>query len=155
MKRIGVSVLVGVGILLASGCSNDTATEATVPKPIEVTFEIPKEVDTNKEEKLMIHVTQGTKNVNDADEVKFEIWKAGTDEKSELIKATAAKKGMYAIQHRFSEAGVYFVQTHVTAHDMHNMPKTYVVAGDVPKEEVEKLTKDMDKEKSQHMPGHH
>ncbi|WP_156509930.1 hypothetical protein [Rossellomorea aquimaris] len=44
--------------------------------------------------------------------------------------------GIYTIKKTFKEEGIYYVQTHVTARDMHVMPKKQFVVGEVSAEEM-------------------
>ena len=75
---------------------------------------------------------------------------------SEMIKATHEKDGVYSIRKTFKEAGIYYVQTHVTARDMHVMPKKQFLVGNISKEEMEKI-KQMEGESDQEgeSGGHH
>ena len=67
-------------------------------------------------------VTQGKENVEDANKVEFEIRKSG-QETNEKIIGKHQGNGIYSINKTFQEAGDYSIIAHVTARDMHNMPK--------------------------------
>jgi hypothetical protein len=108
------------------GCSNKTTDDPELPELIEVTVETTPTTLTVKEViRIEAKVTQGEEVVKDADEMKFEIWKDGqTDDQHEKISGKLDKeKGVYYIEKAFDEPGHYHVIAHVTARDMHNMPK--------------------------------
>ncbi len=73
-------------------------------------------------------VTQGKENVEDAKEVKFEIWRAH-DENHEKIEIEHAENGIYRLEKTFEQEGTYYIISHVTARDMHNMPKEEFIIG--------------------------
>ncbi|MED3550342.1 FixH family protein [Cytobacillus praedii] len=103
-----------------SGCSK----ESKLPELIEVKVELPSVIMINKEVELQANVTQGKEQVSDADKVEFEIWREGqSDEEHKKIEAEINKDGNYYIKETFKETGKYFVIAHVTARDMHTMPK--------------------------------
>ena len=73
-------------------------------------------------------VTQGDEEVKDANEVKFEIWKSGQEEHKKII-GKHQGNGIYSITKTFQEEGDYSIIAHVTARDMHNMPKKDIIVG--------------------------
>ncbi|WHY84297.1 FixH family protein [Neobacillus novalis] len=85
-------------------------------------------------------VSQGKEMVNDAESVIFEIWRA-KDEKHEKIEIKQAKNGIYHLEKSFSQEGTYYIISHVTARDMHNMPKKEFVVG-TPSEPEDPKAKD-------------
>ena len=113
-------------VLIFVGCSNQTTDHQEIPELIEVAVETSPSTLTVKEViRIEAKVTQGEEVVKDADEMKFEIWKDGqTDDQHEKISGKLDKeKGVYYIEKAFDEPGHYNVISHVTARDMHNMPK--------------------------------
>jgi predicted transcriptional regulator YdeE len=68
------------------------------------------------------HVTQGDEKVEDAKKVEFELWKSD-QESHEKVLGKHQGNGFYSISQTFQEDGEYTVIAHVTARDMHNMPK--------------------------------
>ncbi|WP_043933199.1 FixH family protein [Bacillus sp. EB01] len=152
MKKLMV-IMVGLLALVLSGCGstqekNDASNGAKKepPKMVEVMFMVPEKLEQNKEAELKVHVTQGKENVDDANEVKFEITRQGQST-SEMIDAELQGDGIYSIKKTFTEAGKYEVVSHVTARDMHTMPKVVIdVAGDP-------AAKDSGDASSEH--GHH
>jgi len=116
-----------------AGCSKgkeEKQTERTneVPKPVEVSIQTPETINVNTEVPIQAVVTQGGKTVDDADDVQFEIWKAG-QEKREKIAAKHEGKGVYSIKKTFLEDGTYSVIAHVQVGDLHTMPQKDIVVG--------------------------
>ncbi|WP_430790998.1 FixH family protein [Virgibacillus flavescens] len=138
-------------ILVLSACgTNDESKNSTGGeeiKPIEVDLSVPESADKGDTVKLEVSVTQADKAVEDADEVEFEVWKDGAKEKNEMIKAKHEGKGVYTAEMTFEENAVYFVQSHVTARDMHTMPKTQIKIG---KTDQNKSTSEQTNEKESH-----
>lgn len=90
----------------------------------------PEKIELNKEITLKAVVTQGKDHVEDAQEVKFEVWDNGnSDDKHEFLEAKHKDKGVYTAKKTFSKDGIYSIVAHVTARDMHNMPKIEVPVG--------------------------
>lgn len=73
-------------------------------------------------------VTYGDEPVENAREVVFEIWRAH-DPKHEQIHAEHSGGGVYRIEKEFKREGTYYVIAHVTARDMHTMPRKEFVIG--------------------------
>ena len=120
MTKKGFLLFAILVLTIISGCSK----ESELPELIEVKVELPSEIMINKEVEFQANVTQGKEQVNDADKVEFEIWKEGqSDEENNKIEAEINKDGNYYINETFKETGKYFVIAHVTARDMHTMPK--------------------------------
>ncbi len=137
MKHKSILMLFVVSIMIiAAGCGTSKGKDKSSqnqkpPAMIDVDLKInPDHPQPNKEVTFSATVTQGSEKVDDADEVTFEIWKDG-QEKHEKIKAEHKGDGIYSISKSFPEAGKYSVISHVTARDMHNMPKKEFTVGDV------------------------
>ncbi|MNS32167.1 hypothetical protein D3C72_642420 [compost metagenome] len=110
-------------VLLLSGCGHNTDHEANeMPKPIEVKLTVaPMSAKVNEKVSFEAKVTQNGSNVDNAQEVTFEIWKDGSDKHSKITVASAGD-GKYVMLKSFSEAGSYHVISHVTADSQHSMP---------------------------------
>lgn len=136
MKRLWF-LLIGLLVLALAACSgakdNGKSSGDDLPKMVEVSILLPEKIEPNVETEIKAHVTQDGKNVEDANEVKFEIFKNG-DKEHEMIEAKHAGDGIYSIKKTFADEGHYVVISHVTARDMHNMPKKEFVVGN-PSEE--------------------
>lgn len=83
---------------------------------------------------IQAKVWQGDENIDDADEVVFEIWKDGHEDESEHLDGESVGDGIYSLPYTFEEDGIYYVIAHVTARDMHTMPKKEFIVGDVDEE---------------------
>jgi hypothetical protein len=137
MKKILIALILFAGIV--AGCSNEKDnTKQNVDTPslefIEVAIQTPEPINLNEEVNIQAIVTQGTDQVDDANEVSFEIWKVGQEE-HEKLEAQNDGKGVYSIKKTFSENGQYAVIAHVTARSMHSMPKKEFTVGP-PEEEA-------------------
>ncbi|MGP4105551.1 FixH family protein [Virgibacillus sp. L01] len=132
MKKM-MTLLFIIIVLAACGQSEDTDTGASgdVVKAIDAKLDVPEKADKDQDITFSVTVTQDNKPVEDASEVEFEIWKDGLKDKSEMIAAEHTGDGEYTVQKSFDEAGVYHVQSHVSARTMHTMPKAEISIGDV------------------------
>lgn len=109
-------------VLLLSGCGHNTDQANEMPKPIEVKLTVaPLSAKVNEKVSFEAKVTQDGSNVDNAQEVTFEIWKDGSDKHSKVTVASAGD-GKYVMLKSFSEAGSYHVISHVTADSQHSMP---------------------------------
>lgn len=128
MKRIAAGILLVSSVFVLFACSKGES-EAEGSLMVHAEISVPETISLNTEETLSVTVTQGDKAVEDASEVQFEIWSADSKEDSEMIRAEHTGDGIYVVQKSFSKEGSYFVQTHVTARDLHVMPKKEFVVG--------------------------
>lgn len=132
MKRFGVAFgLVGLFVLGACGADETASGTETVQsmEPVEAELNVPATADKDETVTLAVRVTQDGEAVDDADEIKFEVWKNGAKEESEMTKASLTEDGVYEAETTFVEEAVYTVQVHVTARSMHTMPTTNVTVG--------------------------
>ncbi|MFK3960199.1 FixH family protein [Guptibacillus hwajinpoensis] len=137
MKKIGswVSIL-SISMVLAA-CGQDNANESnnastaeeTQVETLDVALDTPEKAEKGEAITFSATVTQGEEKVDDADEVMFEVWKEGSKEDSEMIEASHDGEGVYTADKEFDDAGKYFVQSHVTARDLHTMPKNEIMVG--------------------------
>ena len=74
-------------------------------------------------------VTQGDEEIEDADEVVFEVWEEGKKSESEMIDSVNEKSGIYTAETSFEHEGTFHVQVHVTANGLHTMPLKEVIVG--------------------------
>lgn len=129
MKRIKRSLLPMLLLLFGlAACSDNDAVEEE-PQFLEVELSInPDKAEVNEPVVFEAKVTYGEEEVTDADEVKFEIWRAN-DEEHEKILVEDAENGVYRLEKSFAEEGTYYIYSHVTARRMHNMPKKEFIIG--------------------------
>ncbi|MFL9651158.1 FixH family protein [Exiguobacterium chiriqhucha] len=132
IKRFGVTFgLVGLFVLGACGTDEATKSAETAPsmEPVEAELNVPATADKDEAVTLAVRVTQDGKAVDDADEIKFEVWKNGAKEASETTEAALTEDGVYEAEMTFADEAIYTVQVHVTARSMHTMPTTHVTVG--------------------------
>ncbi|GAA0589683.1 FixH family protein [Virgibacillus siamensis] len=138
MKKIILLILTAV-VLAACGQTNNTSNSSDeVVQPIQADLQVPKRAEPGKKITFKVTVTQNEKAVNDADEVKFEIWQEGSKSNSEMVKAKHTKNGIYIVKKTFDQKGIYYVQSHVTARQMHTMPKAKINIGNAKKKDTTK-----------------
>lgn len=139
MKKLMIILLLILFIL--SGCtgneSNEEHVEGLNPQMIEVHLSAePEQMMPQERVEVLAKVTLDGKDVNNADEVVFEFWKDGHSDQSEKIDGDFIGEGVYSTTKTFADKGVYYVVSHVTLREMHNMPRIKLVVGDVPGEEM-------------------
>jgi hypothetical protein len=130
MKKMLFLSLMILAFLLVSACNNKQhPANDDLPEFVEVDLTVnPENGKANEPIVFEAKVTQGDENVEDADEVKFEIWRA-KDEEHEKITVEHSEDGIYRLEKTFQQEGTYYIISHVTARDMHNMPKQVFVVG--------------------------
>jgi hypothetical protein len=152
MKKILVLSFMVLSVFIISACNNKEQQEQAddkLPEFVEVNLSVtPEHGKANEPIIFEAKVTQGEENVEDADEVKFEIWRA-KDEKHEKIEVEHSEDGIYRLEKAFEQEGTYYIISHVTARDMHNMPKKEFVVGTASEPEDPDEMKD-----SMNMEGH-
>lgn len=145
MKKILFLLFIIVSVLSLSACNNndDKADEAEkLPEFVEVTLTVsPEKGNANEPITFEAKVTQGDENVEDADKVTFEIWRA-KDEKHEKMEVKHAENGIYRLEKSFAQEGTYYIISHVSARDMHNMPKKEFIVGTASEPEDPNESKD-------------
>ncbi|MEJ9280528.1 FixH family protein [Ureibacillus thermosphaericus] len=149
MKKMMITLLAVP--MLMMGCSSNEPEVDTNEEPIdvsdlEVKVEIltPTEVKVGEPVELAAHVTQNNENVEDADEVKFEVWESGLRDYGTMITGEHVGDGVYKAEYTFDHDGVYYMYAHTTARGLHVMPKQQIVAGEpdmdkvIPEEDTSK-----------------
>jgi len=133
MRQRGICFLVLLFfVLLLTSCSQEQTNaknEDAKPAFLDVQLTIqPEQGEVNQPVIFQAMVTYGEKEVTDADSVEFEIWRS-KDENHEKVKVDHKENGVYELEKSFSEEGTYYIYAHVTAENMHNMPKKEFVIG--------------------------
>jgi hypothetical protein len=145
MKKFKILSILILALLIVSACGNkDNQNQADneLPEFVEVKLTVtPEHGQVNEPIIFETKVTQGEEDVEDADEVKFEIWRA-KDENHEKVEVQHAEDGIYRLEMSFAQEGTYYIISHVTARDMHNMPKKEFVIGTASEPEDPKESKD-------------
>ncbi|KMJ58037.1 hypothetical protein AB685_14555 [Bacillus sp. LL01] len=134
MKKFTILICL-LSLLMLAACGSSDNNENTngnsdgVPSMVEVEIKLPEAIEPNEEVKIEALVTQGDENVEDANEVTFEVWKQGQEADHEMIEATNDGAGIYSITKTFEEEGFYYVVAHTTAREMHVMPRVELTVG--------------------------
>ncbi|MED3625454.1 FixH family protein [Bacillus thermocopriae] len=144
VRKISFMITVLLLILTATACNKQADHPNNPPEMIEVDLSVnPKKAKPNEPVVFEAKVTQGKEVVTDADEVVFEIWRA-KDEKHTKIEVKHVENGIYRLEKTFSQEGTYYIISHVTARDMHNMPKKEFVVGKPSEPEINNEKESMD-----------
>lgn len=134
MKKLGMlSVVLTLALLAACGGGNvegDVNTDLDELVALEADLEVDEHVDVGDTVQMSAEVVYGDEDVADADDVVFEVWEEGHEDDSDMIDATNNDDGSYSAETSFAEDGLYHVQVHVTARDMHTMPEKEVIVGE-------------------------
>lgn len=150
--------LLSLMLLAACGSSNNNENKSgnmdEVPSMVEVEIKLPETIELNEEVKLEALVTQGDENVEDANEVTFEVWKQGQEADHEMLEANNDGEGIYSISKTFEEEGFYYVVAHTTARDMHVMPREEVTVGNPDPSEKEDQEQGHDHGEESHSHDH-
>ncbi|MEN0641958.1 FixH family protein [Alkalicoccobacillus gibsonii] len=136
MKRKRLVILFISTFLLSACNTSEPDLESIIPDIIEVQIDLPESSPPNEKLKIPVNVTQGDEPVDDARDVVIEIWKDQDRENGFLEEAKHRSDGLYQIDYTFEEDGIYLVQAHVTARDMHSMPTKPIFVGDVSEDEI-------------------
>ncbi|WOV83305.1 FixH family protein [Sporosarcina jeotgali] len=135
MKKRHLAISTALIALLATGCAqNDEDTNASTDEevslvPISVDLTVPETGEAGETVQLSAAVTQGDEKVTDANDVEYEIWEEGKKEDSWMVKSEQKTDGVYEADAKFDHDGLYHVQVHVTARDMHTMPMKEITIG--------------------------
>ncbi|MCZ2257857.1 FixH family protein [Sporosarcina sp. G11-34] len=141
MKRKFLMFLFILVLGVMAACSKDeekVEEEDVVILPIAVELTVPEAADVSETIKMESLVTQGEEKVEDASLVEFEIWEEGKKTESIMVDSINEKEGIYSAETTFDHDGLFHIQVHVTARNMHTMPtKTVTVGNGGDYEEVE------------------
>ena len=130
MKKWFLSLLVVPALLV--GCNEEIDTNAEgseMPQPIEVSILTEGNLPVGEKVILAAQVKQGDDFVEDAEEVKFEVWESGMREDGVMLDGVLTKDGTYEVDITFDHDGVYYMFAHTTARGMHVMPKKELIVG--------------------------
>ncbi|ULT55298.1 FixH family protein [Neobacillus drentensis] len=128
MKKLVLMFIVTLFLGLVVSCSKQEDRTGDMPKMVDVNLSVnPNPGEPNKPITFEAKVTQGKEKINDA-EVTFEVWRS-KDTKHEKIAVKHSEDGVYRLEKTFQQEGTYYIISHVTARDMHNMPKKEFTVG--------------------------
>lgn len=153
MRVMGYSLAVIFILSVISACGSKENQSIQQPEDIVwIDVEVhtdPEVIEPGVPVSIQALVTQGEELVNDAEEVKFEIWEKGQEEHENLL-GTLKGDGVYTIDKTFEDDGIYYVIAHVTARKMHHMPRVELTVGNVDPSKYEGIE---EPEHDEH--GHH
>lgn len=151
MKKQRIWLMMIFMFVLAACAPKEEQTANKPPELIEASLALPEKADVNEEVTISTTVKQGGEPVDDADEVKYEIWKDGSKEASEMLDTVLEGDGIYTAVKTFNEEAAYYVQVHVTARNLHTMPKSVIAIGSaVVPADMKKESMDHDMESMDH-----
>lgn len=150
-RKTGILIML-LGLIVLSACNSESdntseETEEALPM-LEVEFELPEAAGVDEEIAMEAVVTYGDEKVKDADEVMFEFWEKGNEDDSTKIEAKNNKDGTYTARTTFDRDGVFEMYAHVTARDLHTMPKKSITVGEGASEENGHATVDDEQEQA-------
>jgi hypothetical protein len=150
MKKLLVIIMVNFAGLFTAACSQQEVEEEPQFLDVQLTA-IPDKAQVNEEITFEAKVTYGPEEVKDADEVKFEIWRAHAEEHEKIV-VEHSENGIYRLKKSFNEEGTYYLVSHVTARSMHNMPKIEFIVGNAsePEEGTSSEMDDKEMNKDEH-----
>lgn len=130
-KKFGIiSLVIGLMILSACGKSDDIDDgSSTEVLPLNVELTITEQAEIGETVKMAALVTYGEDKVEDADKVVFEVWEEGKKDESVMIESVNEKNGLYTAETTFEHDGLYHIQSHVDAKQLHSMPVKEVTIG--------------------------
>ncbi|MFD2673478.1 FixH family protein [Marinicrinis sediminis] len=139
MKNIQWFIMILSALLVLSACgdngnqenSHNDMRSTTPPKQVILDVELtvnPDVLQPGDSAELQASVKLEGEAVEDADEVRFEVWKHG-EEDHEMIEGQHLGEGVYGISYTFEEEAHYYAVSHVTARDTHRMPKKAITVG--------------------------
>lgn len=143
MKKLVFILIALLSVTAAVSCSKQNEESSKMPEMVNVSLSVnPNPGQPNKPITFEAKVTQGKEKINDAD-VTFEIWRS-KDEKHVKISIKHAEDGVYRLEKSFQQEGTYYIISHVTARDMHNMPKKEFTVGTPSEKEDSTSSSSMD-----------
>jgi hypothetical protein len=108
----------------------DTLDNGVMPAEVIVEIQTPEQLNVNEPIELSAKITQNNEAVNDADEVKFEVWESGFRNDGQMLEGELTEEGVYVVDYTFNHDGVYYMFAHTTARGLHVMPKKKLIVGD-------------------------
>jgi hypothetical protein len=141
---------------LLFGCGDeesevDTLDNGVMPAEVIVEIQTPEHLNANEIIELSVKVSQNDEAVDDADEVKFEVWESGLRDEGQMIEGKLSKDGVYVAETTFDHDGIYYMFTHTTARGLHVMPKQKLVVGEP---DMSKVMEDDSSDSMDHEDGH-
>lgn len=122
-------MVIGLFILAACGKEVDDGSAVQV-LPLKVELTVTDQAEVGDAVKMEALVTYGDEKVSDADKVIYEVWEEGKKDDSVMIDSVNGKDGTYTAETSFDHYGLFHIQVHVDAKNLHTMPVKQVKIGE-------------------------
>jgi len=129
-----LGMIIGLCMLAACGKEVDDGSAVEV-LPLEVELTVTEQAEIGDTVNMKALVTYGDEKVDDADKVVYEVWEEGKKDDSVMIDSVNEKDGTYTAETTFDHDGLFNIQVHVDAKNLHTMPVKQVTIGAGAKEE--------------------
>lgn len=145
MEKMKFLFIVLAYCLLLSACSlnEDVADLYKKESPLKAEVILPDSYSANQQEMIEVLLTQDGKKVSGADYVHFEIWKQDGTLHYYMEPAKEMGDGIYALSKNFNSDGLYYLKIHASNNGSIISPQMQFVVGDLSKEELQFLQKDI------------
>lgn len=122
-------ILLMITAMVACSEKDERSSTDYVPQFLDVQVTVnPAQGKVNEPVIIDAALTYGDKKITDPDEIDFEVWRSQS-ENHETFKPKHIGEGVFRLEKSFPEEGTYYVYVHVTAENMHNMPKEEFIIG--------------------------
>lgn len=120
-----------IGLVILSACGKEVDDGSAVQVlPLEVKLTITEQAEVGDAVKMEALVKYGDEKVSDADKVIYEVWEEGKKDDSVMIDSVNGKDGTYTAETSFDHDGLFHIQVHVDAKNLHTMPVKQVTIGE-------------------------
>ncbi len=117
-------------------------------KPLEIDISVPQPLLLNKPQIFKAVLRQEGKVVDDAEYVRFTIWKKDSSIQNEAIIATNNGNGEYTVEKSIDGDGIYYVKVQASANGSKIMPTKQFIVGEISEDmdSVQKQNKEQNHE---------
>lgn len=131
MKKKLIVLCSIMGLMVLAACGKDEVDDGSNVEvlPLLVDLTVTEKAEVGETVKMEALVTFGDEKVEDADKVMYEIWEDGKKDDSLMLESVNEKNGIYSAETTFEHDGVYTIQVHVDAKQLHSMPLKEVIIG--------------------------
>ncbi|WP_273122604.1 FixH family protein [Bacillus weihaiensis] len=144
--------LLFVVFLTMSACSlevkENTEKKYKEENPLVADIILPETSTTEKDTLFQVSLTQGETKIDSPEYVHFEIWKYDHSVTYERVEGNSVGNGLFELNKKLDEEGLYFVKVHARYEDSIIMPKKQFIVGELSKAEVEFLQEGTGEEES-------
>ncbi|CEG21258.1 hypothetical protein BN1080_00164 [Planococcus massiliensis] len=155
MKSIRLLLLLFSSLCILSACSasEDAADLYKKEKPLQVEVDMPESLSAETKQTVKAILKQDGKPVEDARFVHFEIWKQDHSVHYPMEEAEEAENGVYQMDVRFKEEGLYYLEVHAGNEGSLISPVRQFIVGELSEQEMESLKQGVPTQ--QEVRGHH